>query len=457
MDFAVDDTIAALASAPGPGPRAIVRVSGPDTRAVVARLFQPRDRDGWERARGPRRHPGELSLPRLRVPLRADVLLWPHDRSYTGQPLAELHVVGSPPLVDAAIEALFATGARPARSGEFTLRAFLAGRIDLLQAEAVLGVVDSGDEHQLRVSLSQLAGGLSRRIAAVHEQLLIDLADLEAGLDFVDEDIEFVQRPDLIRRLADARDMVTGLLAQADARMHTNARPRVVLAGLPNAGKSTLFNALVGRDAALVSESAGTTRDYLSAPLRWGGREVELLDTAGWDDGQDGPMRAAHELRDELLEHADLVLWCMAARLDAQEVARDHARRRSLADRGRPLLVVLTKADLNASDPGEADARVSALSGSGLDELRGAVAARIGERDHTAGELLGSTAARCRDSLTLAAAALARGRDLAAAGAGEELISVELREGLDHLGRIAGRVYTDDILDRIFSRFCIGK
>jgi tRNA modification GTPase len=457
MDFAVDDTIAALASAPGPGPRAIVRVSGPDARAVVAKMFHPRDPGAWERARGPRRHPGELRLPRVRVPLATDVLFWPHERSYTGQPLAELHLVGSPPLVDAVIAALFAAGARPARSGEFTLRAFLAGRIDLLQAEAVLGVIDSGDEEQLRVSLSQLGGGLSQRIAAVHEQLLIDLADLEAGLDFVDEDIEFVQRPDLIRRLDEGRDLLAGLLAQAGARMQTKARPRVVLAGLPNAGKSTLFNALAGRDAALVSERAGTTRDYLSAPLRWRGREIELLDTAGWDDGADGPMRAAHELRDELLEHADLVLWCTAARLDAQEVAWDHARRRSLADRDRPLLVVLTKADLDASDPGEADVRVSALTGSGLDKLRGAVAARMGERDHAAGELLGSTAARCRDSLTLAAAALARGRDLAAAGAGEELISVELREGIDHLGRIAGRVYTDDVLDRIFSRFCIGK
>jgi tRNA modification GTPase len=533
----IDDTIAALASAPGPAARGIVRVSGKRVDHVLSELFRPDDADAWRSARRASRHPGAMTMPGLHLPLRVDVLLWPTTRSYTGQPLAEIHTIGSPPLLEGILSALFAEHVRPARRGEFTLRAFLAGRIDLLQAEAVLGVIDASDQQQLSLALSQLGGGLSDRIATLHEELLLHLADLEAGLDFVEEDIEFVSREELARRLAEAETFVEQLADQSQRRLQSTGRRRVVLAGLPNAGKSTLFNALVGDERAIVSHVAGTTRDYLSAPLTWDGLAIELIDTAGWDSISPGISRSADELRQQQWDRADLVVWCSARDMTAEQQRQDLSLRQAFA-KHHPPLVVTTKADCapqphstggrvrseadgpaiagqsQASPPVEpravrhradapdideharpltrrgsrcqgsrgpsgtgpmrrtrpaADASrltpparqiddyvVSATTGEGLDPLRTGIRQRLQSAEADS-EVLGSTAARCRESLNGALAAMQQARRAADAGLGDELIALELREAIDHLGKIAGRIYTDDVLDRIFSRFCIGK
>ena len=199
--------------------------------------------------------------------------------------------------------------------GEFTLRAFLAGRLDLLQAEAVLGVIDAEDHAQLQTALEQLAGGLSGRIGELREQLLLHLADLEAGLDFVDEDLDFVSRDILRERLEEGIARLDTLIAQAERRMTLSGRRQVVLAGLPNAGKSTLFNALAGRAAAIVSPMRGTTRDVLSAEVGLDGVVITLWDTAGWDDPASAIDAAAGDVRLDRLERADLVIWCTAADL----------------------------------------------------------------------------------------------------------------------------------------------
>jgi tRNA modification GTPase len=457
MEFQLDDTIAALGSAPGPALRAVVRVTGPTVREVLAGLFVTGDPTGWDACHNPRRFVGKLRFAGGEIVCDAAVYLWPGNRSYAGAPLAEIHLIGSPPLVDALLQDLYARGARPARAGEFTLRAFLAGRIDLLQAEAVLGVIDAPDQAGLRAALTQLAGGISRRIADAHEQLLLDLADLEAGLDFVEEDIEFLERPQFAARLASIAALLQRLMEQADDRLQSTTRARVVLAGLPNAGKSTLFNALVGREAALVSAAEGTTRDYLSAVVTWHGHEVELVDTAGFAAAAEGIMAAAHAQRRDMLGTADLILWCSAADFAPTERARDHEWRESLDSTATPVIEAATKTDAAAKMWPAADVAVSALTGAGLDELRKLVTARLDSRREHAGELLGSTAARCRDSLSQALAAVGQAQRLAADGAGDELLAVEVREALDQLGRIVGRVTTDDLLDRIFSRFCIGK
>jgi tRNA modification GTPase len=454
----LDDTIAAPASAPGRGLRAVVRVAGPATNAVVTARFTPDDKGLWRDCRLAARHSGQLQLPGFSSPVAADVQFWPTNRSYTGQPSAEIHLVGSPPLVDALLEALYSAGARPARPGEFTLRAFLSGRIDLVQAEAVLGVIDADDTAQLRQALAQLAGGISSRIADCREQLLLHLADLEAGLDFVEEDIEFVSREALRQRLDDALAMLSDLLHQADRRMHVTGRRAVVLAGLPNAGKSTLFNALAGDDAAIVSSRRGTTRDVLTRSMEWHGVSLDLFDTAGWEGACESVMSRAGEQRGDRLGRADLVLWCRDANLAAEETEEDAAAFESVRSSSRPCLSVVTKADLrNRLMPEPDGLRVSAVTGEGLDLLRRVVAAKLRDAEETRGELISATAARCRDSLRCAADALSRAREAAETGEGDELIAVELRAGLDELGQICGAVYTDDILDRIFSRFCIGK
>lgn len=453
-DLQLDDTIAAAASAPGGALRSVIRLTGPGSLAAVARVFEPIDPAVWTAASRPWRHEGTLRLPVCALPIPAAVLVWPTSRSYTGQPAAEVHLAGSPPLVEGVLGALYANGVRPARAGEFTLRAFLAGRIDLLQAEAVLGVIDATDDAMMRSALAQLAGGISGRIARLHEQLLLDLADLEAGLDFVEEDIEFIERTEFVRRLRDGAGELQRLLTQADDRMQSRPRLRVALAGLPNAGKSTLFNALASEDRAIVSPVPGTTRDYLSACLTWKGQEIELLDTAGWSAGDGELMESAHRFRNEVLNHADVILWCAAA--DASESERSGCARLQAALATRALVLrVGTKSELGTAG-GDLDAAVSARTGAGLRELQSLVVGRL-EGEPQRREFIGSSAARCRESLRQALSSIEAALRLAIAGEGDELIAADLRTAIDHMGQIAGRVYTDDLLDRIFSRFCIGK
>jgi tRNA modification GTPase len=474
MHLRVDDTIGALASAPGPAARGIVRISGPDALGCLASWFEPVDASRWKSARGASAHAGGLRLDGLRTPLDAIVCAWPNARSYTGQPLVEIHVLGSPPLLEAILGRAFEARVRPARPGEFTLRAFLGGRIDLLQAEAVLGVIDAAGDATLTAALRQLAGGISGRMTQVRGELIDLLADLEAGLDFVDDGIEFVSRDHLVLRIRRCEESVEALLIQCQTRSQSLGRRRVVLAGLPNAGKSMLFNALLTRDAALVSSTAGTTRDYLSGTLEWSGIPVELIDTAGWETdgrdelskirrsaGPDGLMGLSQELSAERRKEADLLLWCSPVDLSETARSEDTRVRSRESQSGRPTLIVCTKSDLIGRPPaGNSESAaifVSAQSGDGLGLLIDRCARILREAAPEGAEIIGTTAARCHESLATCRDALAHAAEAAQSRMGDEIVALELRDSLEHLGRMLGTVYTDDILDRIFSRFCIGK
>lgn len=439
-----DDTIAALASAPGAALRGIVRVSGARAFETVAELLWPGDPpiEAKTAACMPRR----LRVDGLSIPLPADVCFWPGRRSYTRQPLAELHLPGSPPILEAVLGSLHARGVRAAQPGEFTLRAFLAGRVDLLQAEAVLGVIDAADPQGLARALAQLGGGVSSQMVQLRGDLLDLLADLEAGLDFADEPIEFVSHSTLVGRLGLARDALASLVARSASRWRSSDRPVVVLAGPPNAGKSSLFNALVGTHAALVSEIRGTTRDYLQVEIDVENLPITLVDTAGDEPATTGVPGRAQSQRQEAIERADLVVWCFPA--DADE------RNRARPDGPRSLSIV-TKADL-LTEPSQA-LSVSTLRRTGLDQLRTQIVSRLTVQQPDEAGLLGTSAARCRDSLLGAIAALDRAVDIARHEADQELLAIEVRESLEELGKVVGAVYTDDILNRIFSRFCIGK
>jgi tRNA modification GTPase len=407
-----------------------------------------------------------------------DIYLWPNQRSYTGQRQAELHLLSSPPLLEAVLGDLFASGARPAQPGEFTLRAFLAGRMDLLQAEAVLGVIDASDSRSLHLALTQLAGGVSRRLTVMRAELIDLLADLEAGLDFTEEGIEFVSRAVLTERITAARDELRILLERSSSRARHAARPRVVLAGPPNAGKSTLFNALAGRHAALVSPVAGTTRDYLVAAIDGQGISWDLVDTAGREHSDDGILQAAQELRKTQVQQADLVIECIASDEVQTGSANllqtsnsnfnlvsqpDSPEAASLFSNGDDttcdVLRVLTKCDLAPANSNNEHSplQVSAHTGAGLVALRQEIARALSLQNASDAGVLGSTLARCRDSLERATAALTRAVDLAVEGGGDEFLATDVREALDELGQITGAFYTDDLLDRIFSKFCIGK
>jgi tRNA modification GTPase len=403
--------------------------------------------------------------------LACEAYVWPTGRSYTRQPTVEIHTLGSPPLLERIAVRLLEQGARPAEPGEFTLRAFLGGRLDLTAAEAVLGVIDAPDRRQLDVALAQLAGGLARPLSALRDALLDLLAHLEAGLDFVEDDIEFISPEELTGKLAAANAAVGRLRGQMAQRRAASDLFRVVLIGRPNAGKSRLFNALAADQGdAIVSEMSGTTRDYLSARIDCPGVPCELIDTAGIDGEGTGVLdgaeidRLARDATARCREQADLELWCHDATGAAGPADALDARR------GPPRVLVLTKIDLckcdeRAYDPhltsagGDMVATVatSGATGEGLDRLREQIAAvaTLGRND--AACAVDATALRCRDSLRRAARSLHRAWELASSKSGEELVAAEVRTALDELGTVVGEVFTDDILDRVFSRFCIGK
>lgn len=451
----LDDTIAALASAAGPGARGIIRISGSDCRAVLDRVVEWSARA--DSLRGSQAHvhnalicvAGDVKLPAI-------VYLWPGTRSYTGQPLAEIHTTSSPPLVEAVLMRAYESGARPARPGEFTLRAFLNGRLDLTQAEAVLGVIDAHDQPALERALRQLGGGISGPLAEVRHDLMNLLADLEAGLDFVEDDVTFVSSNELIKRITAARTVCERLLQQSTQRAQSTGRHRVALAGLPNAGKSTLFNALLNREAAIVSDVSGTTRDFLTVTADWNGVQIELIDTPGRDGAKALIAGEAQRLALAQIDDVELVIWCSSADYDANDVRIDEQLFVSLVESGHALLRIATKRDLARSRSAMPGIAVCAISGEGLDALRRAVLERLCETN-AGSELLGTTAARCHGSLLRTLAALDRALSSANDAGREEFVALELREALEAIGEILGAVYTDDILDRIFSRFCIGK
>jgi tRNA modification GTPase len=323
-----------------------------------------------------------------------------------------------------------------------------------MQAEAVLGVIDARDRAELQQALEQLGGGISSQVVRLRGDLLDLLADLEAGLDFADEEIEFVSHATLIGRIGLARAAVVDLTQHAAGRLRSATRPRVVLAGLPNAGKSTLFNALVGSDAAIVSDQRGTTRDYLAAHVSAQGVTFTLVDTAGSESADGAISDAAQQLRREQLARADLVVCCVGPE-SSGECLTELAGVNLPAER---LLIVRTKVDLNpVSLAPFSPLAISAKTGAGLHELASAIAERLVDPAVDSQGLLGTTAARCRDSLHGARSALDRALAIARGDSDEELLAIELREALDEIGKIVGAVYTDDILDRIFSKFCIGK
>jgi tRNA modification GTPase len=460
--YHTDDTIAAIASAPGGAARGIVRVSGPSTVSVLETCFRPRDASRLSEVRRPTVLPGTILLGSSRVgELAADLLLWPNERSYTRQPLAEVHTLGSRPLVSAVLQTVCRLGARLAQPGEFTLRAFLAGRLDLAQAEAVLGVIDASDSAQLQTALGQLAGGVTRPIEQVRNLLAELLAHLEAGLDFAEEDIRFITPREIDLQLSEAAASIDRLRLQLASRGRADSLPTAVLIGSPNVGKSSLFNALAAGARALVAGEPGTTRDYLSATLDLGGIACQLVDTAGIEtDNQDfesTPRRQIEHIA-QRLGHAqaqcgDVRLLC----IDASRPINDSERQLLDVNPGGRRVVLLTKCD----QPRRAELSVpaletSVLAGCGIEQVQAALREAVIELDR--GETAtDASAQRCAASLSAATDSLRRAIDLNRNAAGEELVGSELRVALDELSRVTGAVYTEDILDRIFSRFCIGK
>ncbi|TWU48539.1 tRNA modification GTPase MnmE [Rubripirellula tenax] len=431
-------------------------MSGPDVAATLASMGIPSS--GLNHTH---RFTSRVDLGDPLGHLALDIMLWPDRRSYTGQPSAELHTVGSLPVLSRLTDVAVSCGARAARPGEFTMRAFLAGRLDLTQAEAVLGVIDAEGRGSLDHALRQLSGNLSRPLESMRSTLLDLLADVEAGLDFVDEDIEFVSDENLIARL----EQIVAELAETARVMQQRgggaARAKIALRGEPNAGKSQLLNCLTTSQTAIVADVAGTTRDVVSIDGFVGDRRVLWLDTAGIEAATDGVSQQSQDQATEAARHADVRLWCIdGSRSDYSDAVR--RLRDEATTSGRTGVVdffLATKCDLVDALTIDSNETLvcSAVTGDGIDGVIDAIRNALDGRDaEETGSVVG-TAARCRQSLDRAQEAIVTAIELTRTRRGHEFVSAEMRLAAQCLGEVTGAVYTDDILDRVFGRFCIGK
>jgi tRNA modification GTPase len=445
--------VAALATPPGTGAIAIVRVSGAGCHTMLEKLLR-RPLAGWQ--------PGTFRLARLygesgELIDRALVLLFKAPRSYTGEDAFELQLHGGALPARRALEALRAAGAAPAAPGEFTLRAFLAGKIDLTQAEAVSDLIAARSERAARVASSQLEGALGKRISALSATLVALAADLEAMLDFADDELPQSVPAHLRDLLAAACGPLDGLLATWEEGRMLREGVRIAVAGRPNAGKSTALNVLLGKERAIVSAVPGTTRDTIEEGLVLAGVPAVLVDTAGLRETADGIEREGVKRSREAMRAADFVLVVV----DASEPPGDTSWMDAIPS--EKSLVLLNKADLPqrtaASDfPGRKTLALSLREDPGAREkLADALAEAVLPAADNAGEGEIAISARHRGGLEDAKAELARAERLLGSEETYVLAAEHVRSALRALGAILGRDTDEETLDAIFSRFCVGK
>ena len=449
--FSPDDTIVAIATPPGRGGLGVVRISGSDACEVAGRIL----------VRDKPLQPRHATFTRVRAsdgdaqrPVDEVIATWfPAPRSYTGEHVVELSTHGSPIILQQVLKSAIDAGARLARPGEFTLRAFVNGRMDLVQAEAVADLIDAVTPLQARVAFDQLEGTLTAKIAALDARLLDLVARLEASLDFPDEGYHFIEP----RAIACA---VTSVIDDLDRLLMSSARGRiiregatVVIAGRPNVGKSSLFNALVGHSRAIVTETAGTTRDLVTETCDIDGLRMTLVDTAGVRDTTDRIEIEGVWRGTRAREVADLIVVV----LDAAEALMSDDARLLTETTSRARVIVANKSDQPAVWRREDAVCISATSGAGLDALRQTIVAALcgGEplRDSSA-----ITNVRHSALLEHARANLARARAAAEQeGISEEFLLADLHGARASLGEVVGTHTSDDVLEHIFERFCIGK
>jgi tRNA modification GTPase len=444
------DTIAAIATPPGSGGIGIVRVSGPLATRIADAIFRRRNAVGWE---SHRLYHGQVTNRAGVVIDDGLAVLMYAPRSYTGEDVLELHCHGSPPVLHATLEAVLAHGARAAQKGEFTKRAFLNGKLELTQAEAVVDIVQARTVEGATQAANQLYGRLARHLETLRQRLIRAKAYLEVQIDFVDEDIGLDS--DTVRGdLGSVQQAVDALLETYERGRILREGLRVAIVGRPNAGKSSLLNALLGEDRAIVTPIAGTTRDVIEEVADFVGVGVVLSDTAGIRETPNEIERLGVERTQRSVASADLTLLVID-----QSVAPEVP----IVPIGSGVLPVMNKMDLpgrwSPDDTtkllGTSVIRVSATTSEGLDALRRTVVAHAGSTPSEGTPVL--TRSRQRDALLKARDALAAALEGVAADNAPELVAVDVQAALDHIGSVTGVVTSEDVLDAIFAEFCLGK
>ena len=466
-----DDTIAAIATPPGVGGIGIVRLSGPLAFVVGLRIFRPAHPLAEDTA--PPSH--QLLYGHAVDPADDDAVIdealaaFMHaPRTYTREDVVEISAHGSPLALRRILEVALAAGARAAQPGEMTLRAFLNGRVDLAQAEAVMALINAETDAGHRLALRQLQGELSAEVASARRQALEALIRIEASIDFPEEEVPPPDPTELAALIAGAQEGVERLLAGADRGRVLREGLRVALVGRPNVGKSSLLNALLRTERAIVTPVAGTTRDTVEEKALIGGLAVQLVDTAGLTPSDDPVERIGVERSRAAAQAADLLLLVLDGSepltpLDA--TVATELQTLGQADTSRPAILVLNKADLphQLSDesaqalwPDAPLVATSTVTGSGLASLEGQIAALALGGAAQAGDALVSSA-RHKDALRRGVEHLQAARATLADGLPLDFVAIDLRSALEALGEITGETATADLLDRIFAEFCIGK
>jgi tRNA modification GTPase len=445
------DTIVALSTPPGRGGLGIVRISGPDALAVADAILRvPIVWRSWQA------HLTQLLDREGRVVDEVVATFFQAPRSYTTEDLVEIACHGAPVVLRHAVERAVESGARLAEPGEFTLRAYLRGRIDLPQAEAVRDLIEATTLYQARIAAQQAAGSVSRRIAPIKEQLLQLIALLEAGIDFAEDDVGVASDSEILRRLGPVLDAVGALATSFQYGGLVQSGLTLAIVGRPNVGKSSLFNRLLEEDRAIVTDIPGTTRDLVSETASIGGIPVKLYDTAGIRESRERVETLGIERSYQAMADADLTLVVIDASAPAHP--DDASLIAHAASQGRHLIVA-NKCDLGrfALPSAGRSLSVSALTGEGIPQLREAILNTVAPAGAFEQETGFITSLRHAQHLRESAAALQQARCAVESHIPHEMLLLDLYAALRPIDAITGATTADDILNRIFSEFCIGK
>lgn len=451
----MNDVIAAIATGKVPCAIGILRLSGHGCAQIAGKVFSPKSGKPLSEAPNRKLILGTLCDRYGRIIDQAMAVYCRAPHSYTGEDTVELQCHGSPAMLAAGLEALFAVGARQAGPGEFTKRAFLNGQLDLTQAEAVIDLIDAESADAAANAAGQLGGALLRKIDPIYDQLTDLCSHFHAVLDYPDEDIEDFEAAELEKTLSDSHAAIASLLSTYERGRHLKHGIKAVLLGRPNAGKSSVLNALAGYDRVIVTDIAGTTRDTVEEPIRLGKVLLRLTDTAGIREASDQIEALGVQRSEKAAKEAELAIFVC----DSSEPLTDEDYRAMEAAKNAPRsLALLNKCDrkqIVTELPFDTVLSVSAQTGENMEQLQAILEQWYADGTHCDGSLL--TNARQFGALTRATEAIARAELSLLGGITPDAVLTDVEDAMTALGEVTGRTVREDITNRIFERFCVGK